>query len=74
MSLVKGDESFRKRAGGCEFQGSVKDAAFLLTIGSFLLTVGLFLPTVDTLSFFYLQLELFCLQWESASNKGLEGL
>ena len=63
------------------------DAAFLLTIGSFLptvelvylqltilallLTVGAFVLTALA---FYLQLEFFCLQWESASNKGLEGL
>ena len=30
----------------------LKDAAFLLTVGSFLLTVGLFLLTVDNFSFF----------------------
>ena len=38
---------------------------------------GAFLLTVDNFSFFayfYLQLELFCLQWESASNEGLKGL
>ena len=49
---------------------------------------GAFLLTVDNFSFFYLlfelfglqfqlpylQLEFFCLQWESASNKGLKGL
>ena len=38
--------------------------AFLLTVGALLLTV--LLP--------YLQLELFCSQWESASNKGPKGL
>ena len=61
--------------------------AFLLTVGSFLLTVELFLPTIDKFSClltievffaynfsFCLQLGLFCLQWESASKKGLKGL
>ena len=64
-----------------------RDTAFLLTVGSFLLkvelsylqltilacllTLELFLPTVLA---FYLQLKLSCLQWESASNKGLKGL
>ena len=38
--------------------------AFLLTVGAFLLTILVFLLTVG----------LFCLQWESASNKGLKGL
>ena len=35
---------------------------------------GTFLLTIESFSLFYLQLELFCLQWESASNKGLKGL
>ena len=41
---------------------------------------GALLLTVDNFSFiaynfaFYLQLELFCLQWQSASNMGLKGL
>ena len=42
-----------------------------LTILAFLLTVGALLLTVLA---FYIQLELFCLQSESASNKGLKGL
>ena len=42
-----------------------------LTILAFLLTVGTFLLTVLA---FLLKLELLCLQWESASNKGLKGL
>ena len=63
---------------------NVLDAAFLLTVGSFLLTVELFylqsiivasILTVGALLLtvlaFFLQLEHFCLQWESASNKGL---
>ena len=61
------------------------DAAFLLTIGSFLLTMELFYLQLTILAFFltvgaqlllfyFLQLELFCLQWESASNKRLKGL
>ena len=52
--------------------------ACLLTIYNFsfsflqiLLTIGVFLLTILA---FYLQLELFCLQWESASNKGLKRL
>ena len=60
------------------------DTAFLLTIGSFLLavelpclqllvlvfvlTVGAFLLTI------LLTVELFCLQWEIASNQHLNGL
>ena len=39
-------------------------AFFLLTFEAFFLTALAF----------YSKLELFCLQWESASNKGLEGL
>ena len=39
--------------------------AFLLTVGAFLLTVLAFLPTVGV---------FVCLQWESASTKGLKGL
>ena len=59
---------------------------FLLTVGSFLLTMELLL-TIDNCSFlltvgalvlttfvFYLQLDFFNLQWESASNKGLKRL
>ena len=38
--------------------------AFLLIIGAFLLTAGASLLTVET----------FCLQWESVSNKHLNGL
>ena len=65
---------------------NLKDAAFLLTVGSFLLTVELFhlqltilslFPTVGAFNLqfsFYLQLELFCLQWESASQKRFKGL
>ena len=62
------------------------DAASLLTIGSFLLTVDFFYLQLSILVF-YLQLEffafsfsflltigVFCLQWESASNKGPKGL
>ena len=49
------------------------DAAFLLTVGSFLPTVELFYLQLTILAF-YLQLKLFCLQWESASTKGLKGL
>ena len=44
-----------------------------LTILASLLTVGVFF----CLLFLFLlltRLELFCLQWESASNKGLKGL
>ena len=49
------------------------DAALLLTIDkfSFLLTIGAL--SLTTLAF-YVQLELFCLQWESASKKRLKGL
>ena len=43
---------------------TVDDLAFFLTVGAFLLTVYLF----------YLQLELSCIQWECALNKGLKGL
>ena len=65
------------------------DAALLLRVGSFLLTVELFYLQLTTLafllaigvlfftynfSFFYLQLELVCLQWESASKRRLKGL
>ena len=38
--------------------------AFLLTVGAFMLTILAFLLTVGA----------FCLQWESVSNKDLEGL
>ena len=60
----------------------VLDAAFLLTVGGFLLTVRLSYLQLIVLAcfgavlltilvfFFYLQLELLSLQWESASNKG----
>ena len=64
----------------------ILDAAFLLTVVSFLLAVGLFLLTIDSFSFFtysrsfsayslvsLLTVGAFCLQWESASNKGLRG-
>ena len=44
---------------------------FLLTIGTSLLATAAFLLTIET---FYLQLRLFCLQWEGASNKHLHGL
>ena len=62
------------------------DAALLLTVGSFLLTMELFclqlticfLLTVGafllTSLAFLLTVGAFCLQWESASNKGLKGL
>ena len=60
----------------------------MLTLGGFLLTVELcylqlailaLLLTIGAffaynVSFFYIQLEPFCLQWQSASNKGLKGL
>ena len=39
--------------------------AFLLAVGAFLLTVLASLLTVGA---------FFCVQWESASNKGLKGL
>ena len=68
----------------------IVDADFLLTIGSFLLTVehpylqlttlafllaaGAFSFSLTILAFLLTQLELFCLQWESASNKRLKGL
>ena len=66
----------------------IVDAAFLLlTVGGFLLTVKLFdlqlailacLLTVGafllTALAFVLTIGAFCLQWESASNKGLQGL
>ena len=59
-----------------------------LTVGSFLLNSGASLLTVGNFRFFayewsffsvtilafYLQLELFCLQWESASDKRFQGL
>ena len=47
--------------------------AFLLTVGNFssLLTVGAFLLTILA---FLLTVELLCLQWESASEKYLNGL
>ena len=61
--------------------------SFLATIGSFLLTAELFCSQLTILAFlltvgafsltllaFYLHLELFCLQWESSSNKRLKGL
>ena len=64
-----------------------KDAAFLLTVGSFLLTVEFFylqltilafLPTIGafllTVLASLLTVGAFCLQCESASNKGLKGL
>ena len=63
------------------------DAAFLLTVGSFLLTGELFYLRMTSSAFLltvgaflltalapYLQLKLFCLQWQSASNKDLKGL
>ena len=64
-----------------------KDAALLLTVGSFLLTVKLIYLQLTTLAFLLtvgaflltvlaslLTVGAFCLQWESASNKGLKGL
>ena len=64
-----------------------KDAAFLLTIGSFLPTIellclplclGAFLLATGasflTIGAFSLQLQLLYLQYESASNKHLNGL
>ena len=63
------------------------DAAFLLAVGSFLLTGELFYLQLTILAFlltvgaifltalaFLLTVGDFCLQWESASNKGLKGL
>ena len=60
---------------------------FLLTVGSFLLTMELFYLQLTILAFLltvgaflitvlvpYIQSELFCLQWESVSNKGLKRL
>ena len=57
----------------CIWKLPAYSGAFLLTIDnfSFLLAVGAFLLTALV---FYLQLEVFCLQWESASNKGLKRL
>ena len=64
-----------------------QDATFLLTIGSFPLTVELFCLQLPILAFLLtigaflltvlaslLTAGAFCLQWESASNKGLKGL
>ena len=63
------------------------DAAFVLTVGSFLLTMELFYLQLIILAFlltvgaffaynlsFLLAVGSFCLQWESASNRGLKGL
>ena len=54
------------------------DAAFLLTVGSFQLIIIAFLLTVGVFLFTALAslitIGAFCLQWESASNKRLEGL
>ena len=51
---------------GAFFTFTVDNFSFLLTIGAFLLTILAFcLQTVGA---------FFCLQWESASNKGLKGL
>ena len=63
------------------------DTAFLLTVGSFQLTVELFYLQLTILAFlltvgafllaalaFLLTVGALCLQWESASNKGLKGL
>ena len=63
------------------------DAAFLLTVGSFLLTVKLSYLQLTILAFLLtagvfliiilaslLTVGVFCLQWESASNKGFKGL
>ena len=64
-----------------------QDAAFLLTVGSFLLTVELFYLQLTILAFLLtigdflltalallLSIGAFCLEWESASNKGLKGM
>ena len=63
------------------------DAAFLFTVGSFLLTVELCCLQLTILVFFLtvgallltvlaslLTIGALCLQWESASNKGVKGL
>ena len=80
-------EFFFKNWGCPPTIATLRDAVFLLTVGSFLLTVQLFYLQLTILAFlltigafshtfwvFLLTVGAFCLLWESASNKRHEGL
>ena len=87
-SRLKLSENF-ERHWPIQISGEIhRDQAFLLTVGSFLLTVELFYLQLAILAFlltigafllltvlaFLLTVELLCLQWESVSEKYLNGL
>ena len=81
FSVISNCKVTQKQAQKCSNPIFCLDAAFVLTVESFLLTVGPFYLQLTILvlllavgAFFCLQLEFFCLLWESASDKGLKRL